>query len=72
MPVFSQVGDHLDGMKISYDNATKPLYIQLAGRPAVGSNEVDDGVVLDFDAKGAGGEWTCTTSACGRISTTCR
>lgn len=53
MPVFSQVGDHSDGMKISYDKATDSLYIQLAGRAAVDSNEVDDGVVLDFDSNGA-------------------
>ena len=48
--MFSQVGDHLEGVKISYDNATNPLYIQLADRASVDSNAVDDGVVLDFDA----------------------
>ena len=53
VPVFSQVGDHLDGMKISSDNATDPLYIQLADRASVDSNEVNDGVVLDFDSNGA-------------------
>jgi uncharacterized protein YuzE len=29
------------------------LYIHLADRPSVGSDEVNDGVVLDFDANGA-------------------
>jgi uncharacterized protein YuzE len=40
-------------MKISYDKATDSLYIHLADRPSVDSNEVNDGVVLDFDANGA-------------------
>jgi uncharacterized protein YuzE len=51
--LFSQVGDHLDGMKISYDKATDSLYIHLADRASVDSDEVNDGVVLDFDANGA-------------------
>lgn len=40
-------------MKISYDKETDSLYIHLADRPSVDSNEVNDGVVLDFDADGA-------------------
>ena len=40
-------------MKISYEKATDSLYIHLADRAAVDSDEVKDGVVLDFDANGA-------------------
>jgi len=40
-------------MKISYDKATDSLYIHLADRASVDSNEVNDGVVLDIDANGA-------------------
>ena len=40
-------------MKISYDKATDSLYIHLADRVSVESDEVKDGVVLDFDANGA-------------------
>ena len=40
-------------MKISYDKATESLYIHLADRASVESDEVKDGVVLDFDADGA-------------------
>ena len=40
-------------MKISYDKATDSLYIHLADRGSVDSDEVKDGVVLDFDANGA-------------------
>ena len=40
-------------MKISYDKATDSLYIHLADRAAVDSDEVKDGVVLDFDTNGA-------------------
>ena len=40
-------------MKISYDKETDSLYIHLADRAAVDSDEVKDGVVLDFDANGA-------------------
>jgi uncharacterized protein YuzE len=40
-------------MKISYDKATDALYIHLADRASVDSDEVKDGVVLDFDAAGA-------------------
>lgn len=40
-------------MKLSYDPATDSLYIHLADRPSVDSDEVADGVVLDFDGDGA-------------------
>lgn len=40
-------------MKINYDKATDSLYIHLSDRPSVDSDEVQDGVVLDFDANGA-------------------
>ena len=40
-------------MKISYDKATDSLYIHLSDRASVDSNEVSDGVVLDYDANGA-------------------
>ena len=40
-------------MKISYDKATDSLYIHLTERPSVDSDEIKDGVVLDFDANGA-------------------
>jgi uncharacterized protein YuzE len=39
-------------MKLHYDAATDSLYIDLADRPSVDSDEVADGVVLDFDANG--------------------
>lgn len=40
-------------MNISYDKATDSLYIHLTDRASVESDEVRDGVVLDFDANGA-------------------
>jgi len=40
-------------MNISYDKATDSLYIHLADRASVDSDEVNDGVVPDFDANGA-------------------
>ncbi len=40
-------------MKISYDQATDSLYIHLSDRTSVESDEVQDGVVLDYDANGA-------------------
>jgi uncharacterized protein YuzE len=40
-------------MKISYDQATDSLYIHLSDRVSVESDEVQDGVVLDFDTNGA-------------------
>lgn len=39
-------------MKLQYDRETDSLYIDLNARPSVDSREVQDGVVLDFDAKG--------------------
>lgn len=40
-------------MRLSYDPATDSLYIHLAERPSTDSDEVSDGVVLDYDAAGA-------------------
>ena len=40
-------------MKISYDKATDSLYIHLTDRASVDSDEIKDGVALDFDANGA-------------------
>jgi uncharacterized protein YuzE len=39
-------------MKLKYDWETDSLYIDLNARPSVDSREVQDGVVLDFDADG--------------------
>jgi uncharacterized protein YuzE len=39
-------------MKIAYDKATDSLYIHLCDRPSVDSDEMNDGVVLDYDANG--------------------
>ncbi|OAH96120.1 MULTISPECIES: DUF2283 domain-containing protein [Methylomonas] len=39
-------------MKLRYDQATDSLYIHLADRPSVDSDEVSDGVVLDYDENG--------------------
>ena len=39
-------------MKLHYDRETDSLYIDLNARPSVGSREIQDGVVADFDAKG--------------------
>lgn len=40
-------------MRLNYDPATDSLYIHLAERPSVDSDEVAPGVVLDYDAAGA-------------------
>jgi len=40
-------------MDISYDTATDSLYVHLADKASVNSDEVTDGAVLDFDANGA-------------------
>ena len=40
-------------MRINYDAATDSLYIHLAERSSVDSDEVVGGVVLDYDASGA-------------------
>jgi len=53
VPLFSQVGNHLEGMKTSHHNAADSLYVQLAKRAPVDSDKVDDGVVLDFETNGA-------------------
>jgi uncharacterized protein YuzE len=39
-------------MKLQYDRETDSLYIDLSARPSVDSREVQEGVVLDFDAEG--------------------
>ena len=39
-------------MKLSYDKSTDSLYIHLSNAPSVDSDEVADGVVLDFDSNG--------------------
>lgn len=39
-------------MRLSYDPATDSLYIHLVDRPSADSNEVAEGVVLDFDERG--------------------
>jgi uncharacterized protein YuzE len=40
-------------MKISYDPATDSLYIHLSDQSSTDSDEVSDGVVLDYAADGA-------------------
>ena len=39
-------------MRLSYDPKTDSLYIHLTEKPSVDSDEVADGVVLDFDGDG--------------------
>lgn len=39
-------------MRLSYDPETDSLYIHLIDRASTDSDEVADGVVLDFDAAG--------------------
>ena len=39
-------------MKLSYFPDTDSLYIDLSERPSVESQEVSEGVVLDYDADG--------------------
>lgn len=39
-------------MKTSYDAQADALYVRFADTPVVESEEVADGVVLDFDAEG--------------------
>jgi uncharacterized protein YuzE len=38
-------------MKFNYDKQTDSLYIELLAHPGVDSDEVADGIVLDFDEK---------------------
>ncbi len=40
-------------MKLAFDPETDSLYIHLNDKPGVESDEIADGVVLDFDADGA-------------------
>jgi uncharacterized protein YuzE len=40
-------------MKLNYDAATDSLYIHLSERDSVDSDEIANGVVLDYDAEGA-------------------
>ena len=40
-------------MRLSYDVATDSLYIHLSERPSADSDEVSDGVVLDYAEDGA-------------------
>jgi uncharacterized protein YuzE len=39
-------------MRLNYDPSTDSLYIHMVERPSVDSDEVADGVVLDYDADG--------------------
>ena len=39
-------------MKLNYDAATDSLYIHLSERVAADSDEVSEGVVLDYDSAG--------------------
>ena len=39
-------------MKLNYDRETDSLYIDLNSRPSADSREVQEGVVIDVDAKG--------------------
>lgn len=39
-------------MKLHYDRETDSLYIALNARPSVDSKEIQDGLVIDLDAKG--------------------
>ena len=40
-------------MKLNYDPATDSLYIHLSERVSVDSDEIANGIVLDYDATGA-------------------
>ena len=39
-------------MKLNYDRETDSLYIDLNSRPSADSREIQDGIVIDVDAKG--------------------
>lgn len=39
-------------MKLAYDQKTDSLYIHLSARPAATSEEISQGVVLDYDQNG--------------------
>ena len=40
-------------MKITYVSDTDTLYIDLSKKPSAGTDEVADGVVVDYDSDGA-------------------
>lgn len=39
-------------MKIDYDKESDSLYFQLSDRPSLESEEIQPGIVFDFDRKG--------------------
>jgi uncharacterized protein YuzE len=39
-------------MKLNYDRETDSLYIDLNSRPSADSREIQEGIVIDVDAKG--------------------
>ena len=39
-------------MKIDYDRESDSLYFQLSDRPSLESEEIQPGIVFDFDRKG--------------------
>jgi uncharacterized protein YuzE len=39
-------------MKLNYDHETDSLYIEMNSRPSDDSREIEEGIVLDIDAKG--------------------
>ena len=39
-------------MKLTYDPETDSLYIDLSEQPSVDSQEISEGIVLDYDASG--------------------
>ena len=39
-------------MKLSYDAETDSLYINLSEQPSVESQEISEGILLDYDAEG--------------------
>ena len=39
-------------MKLHYDRETDSLYIDLNARPSADSREIQEGLVIDFDAQG--------------------
>ena len=40
-------------MRLKYYSDTDSLYIELSSRPSADSQEVSDGIVLDYDAEGS-------------------
>jgi len=40
-------------MKIEYDKESDSLYMQLSNRPSLESEEIQPGIVFDFDTKGS-------------------